>query len=89
MTKYTSCTDARDVCEWLDEHPDVLVVAITQGRFDTYTIFYRKYDENDVRKIFATCCDPCFSIPADRVVQTPQSPRTVRKDAVPEPSVVC
>lgn len=43
-TKYKSFTFLPHLCQWIDEHPNVHIIGITQS-WQQYTIFYKEQDE--------------------------------------------
>lgn len=87
-TKYEYFDKPAKVCKWLDEHPNAHIIAITQDRM-WYTIFYKEYTDEDYAREVLAAIDPHFGVPADRIVPHIRTAPSVRKDAVPQPSVVC
>ena len=87
-TKFEEFSSATRTCKWLNEHPNIHIIAITQAGM-WYTIFYKEYTDEDYARETLAAIDPHFGVPTDRIVQPVGTAPSVRKDAVPQPTVVC
>lgn len=68
--KYKSFDSEAKLCRWLDENLNINIVAITQDRM-MFTVFYREYlDDEILRQLEETCCDPDFLVPLKHQLPT-------------------
>lgn len=89
-TKYKIIIDPANVCEWLDKHPFIQIIAITHAIRVGYTIFYREYEGLEYAKdSVGYDIDPGFAMPAHYRMPTSKQPSGVRPNAVPEPCTIC
>lgn len=80
MITWKTCKSGKETCEWLNAHPNIIVIGMTEDRCWT-TIYYKEHEQ--------TSCDPGFLVPPDNNVRPLQSTSPIPPGTVPQPQTLC